>query len=322
MIYQIDEYSFVTGESPQMQEIFALIQRVAPTDSTILISGETGVGKEIVARLIHHLSQRRNELFIPVNCTALSPQLIESELFGHEKGAFTGAETTRLGRFEVADKGTLLLDEISELDFKLQAKLLRALETKTFERVGSSFSKKTNVRIIATTNIDLLSLVRNKSFRADLFFRLNIIPIHVTPLRARRVDISPLIQHFLTKYCHKEQASLKTFNEEAMELLLNYSWPGNVRELSHLIERLVVLTPNLTIEPKDILSWLLPSNNTGEKIEDQIIGLTMDAVERAAILSNLKYFGGNRRRTAEALEIADRTLRYKLKKYNITNLRE
>lgn len=313
---QFGDVSFVLGKSSQMQCIYNLIERVASSNATVLIIGETGSGKEIIARVLHYLSPHKSSPFVAVNCAALPPNLMESELFGHEKGAFTGAESTRIGRFELADKGTILLDEISEIDIRLQSKLLRVLEEKKFERVGSSFSKKVTVRVIATTNRDLVQLIEKEAFRPDLYFRLNVIPIHVPPLRERPDDIVPLLQYYVTQCCHENHLPLKSFKEDAIEELLNYHWPGNVRELFNLIERLVVISPHQEITAEDIVPWL-SSNKVGQFGGPRLIGLPLESIEKETIRSNLAYFGGNRRRTAEVLRIAERTLRDKIRKYEI-----
>jgi len=319
MIKQVDKISFVVGENQEMKNLFNSLQRIASSDCSVLITGETGVGKEIVAQLIHWLSPRKSAEFVGVNCAALAPQLIESELFGHEKGAFTSAEMTRLGRFEFADKGTILLDEISELDLRLQSKLLRVLETKSFERVGSSYSKTADVRIIATSNIDIPSLVKANKFRADLYYRLNVIPVNIPPLRKRREEIEELLNHFITKHCHKQKISLKSFSADAVRLLSDYTWPGNVRELSNFVERAVVLSSGPVITPEDIGQWICDGMTANVEISSQLVGLKMDEIERAAILSNLRHCGGDRSRTAGILNMSERTLRYKLKQFNINN---
>ena len=321
MVYQIDDLTYIIGKSPAMQRVHAIIQTVAPTTATVLITGETGSGKEVVARAIHFFSQRRHSPFIVVNCVALPASLIESELFGHEKGAFTGAESTRLGRFETADKGTILLDEISEIEPPFQAKLLRVLEHKTFERVGSSLSKKIDVRIIATSNHNLESLVREGRFREDLYHRLNVIPMHIAPLRARQEDIEPLFNYFLSQYCHKHQKPLKTVQPNAWELLIRCDWPGNVRQLINFVERLVVMVKNDCIKSEDIEEWLTSEGKSVIDSKGGLAGKPLEEIECETIRSTLRQLGNNRRRTAEVLGIAERTLRDKIRRYSILDIK-
>lgn len=317
MFYSIDEETaLVVGENPQMGQVISFLKEIAPTNCTVLITGESGVGKEVAARFIHSLSPRRHNRFADINCAAFSANLIESEFFGHEKGAFTTAEATRIGYFESADKGTVLLDEISELDLRLQAKLLRFLEKKIFERVGSCVTRKVDVRIIATTNQNLATMVKNKLFRQDLYYRLNVIPVYIPPLRKRTEDIIPLTHYFLTKHCHEEQIPLKTLDKEAGAVLLTYPWPGNVRELFNVLKRVVVRCKNPVIKPEDISSCLISSEEPVSP-ESNLVGRSMEEIEQMAILKTLKHFAGNMRRTAEALHITDRTLRNKVKTYNL-----
>lgn len=236
----------IVGRCAKMQQIFELIRRVADTNATVLISGESGTGKELIARAIHQQSQRRMRPFVAVNCAAISEQLIESELFGHERGAFTGAVEKRLGKFELANTGVLFLDEIGSLHLDLQAKLLRVLQEREFERVGGSKTVRVDVRIVAASNRDLKQMVAEHTFRDDLFYRLNVVPIHVPPLRERREDIPLLVEHFLAKYNKAFQRQIQGFTPAAVATLSNYHWPGNVRELENVIERLVAIsTPGM-----------------------------------------------------------------------------
>ena len=230
------------GQSSAIQHLYRIIKRVAKTDSTVLITGESGTGKELIANAIHYQSPRRDMPFVPINCGAIPEELLESELFGHEKGAFTGAFKERRGRFELANKGTVFLDEIGEMSPKLQVKLLRFLQETKFQRVGGSRTVEVDVRILAATNKDLERAVAENEFREDLFYRLNVIPIHVPPLRERAGDIALLIQHFLKQHCLKKNIPQKQMSEAAVESLEQYDWPGNVRELENVIERLVILT--------------------------------------------------------------------------------
>ncbi len=248
-----EKYSFenIIGKAAPMKKVYELIERAAPSESTILISGESGTGKELVARAIHYNSPRAGGPFVKMNCAALPEGLIESELFGHEKGAFTGAIRATRGRFELADGGTLLLDEISEIPPSLQAKLLRVLQEKEFERIGSGQSIKTNVRVIATSNRDLKDEIANGNFSDDLYYRLNVIPIDIPPLRQRKEDIPLLCDHFLSKYSQKMGIPNKTLSEKTLEMLLTYTWPGNVRELENVIERATVISRNQELRPSD-----------------------------------------------------------------------
>lgn len=242
------------GRSPAILQVFDAIQRVADSDSTILITGESGTGKELVAQAIHNLSVRRTGPIVPVNCGAIPAELLESELFGHVKGAFTGAAQNKMGRFEAAQGGTVFLDEIGEMSPHLQVKLLRVLQEKSFEPVGSVKTIKSDIRIVAATNRDLEKAVLDKSFREDLYYRLNVIPIVMPPLRARRTDIPLLLQHFLTRFNLQKRRSVAIENTEVIDLLLRYDWPGNVRELENLVERLVVLKGEGSVEMKDLPS--------------------------------------------------------------------
>lgn len=288
------------------------LKRIAATDATVLILGETGSGKEVVARAIHADSPRANGPFLAVNCAALSAGLLESELFGHEKGAFTGADRQRKGRFELAEGGTLLLDEVSEIDTNLQAKLLRVLQERSFERVGSSIARRADVRVVATTNRDLRTEIEKGRFREDLFFRLNVVPVRVPPLRERLDDLEALSAHFLH--------GRKRLAADAIDALRHYRWPGNIRELFNILERACVLVAADTIRAADIAPWLgapasasAPSPAPVSAFE----GLTMEEIEKRAIAAALQAHGGNRQRTAAALQIAERTLRDKVKKWGL-----
>ncbi len=288
------------------------LKRIAATDATVLILGETGSGKEVVARAIHADSPRANGPFLAVNCAALSAGLLESELFGHEKGAFTGADRQRKGRFELAEGGTLLLDEVSEIDTNLQAKLLRVLQERSFERVGSSIARRADVRVVATTNRDLRTEIEKGRFREDLFFRLNVVPVRVPPLRERLDDLEALCAHFL--HGRKKLAA------DAIDALRHYRWPGNIRELFNILERACVLVAADTIRAADIAPWLgAPSSASAPSPApvSAFEGLTMEEIEKRAIAAALQAHGGNRQRTAAALQIAERTLRDKVKKWGL-----
>ncbi len=290
------------------------IARAAASDATVLITGESGTGKEVVARAIHQSGVRAARPFLCVNCAALSAGLLESELFGHEKGAFTGADKMRRGRFELADGGTLLLDEVSEIDPSLQAKLLRALQERAFERVGSSQTRRTDVRILATTNRDLELAVKQGRFRQDLFFRLNVVPIHLPPLRERREDLPALVDHFLRRFGGEGAVSRLEMSDEMNRLLAGYDWPGNVRELGNIVERALVLFPSGPIRATDLTGWLRGSL-LGEGALPEMPKITLEEMEKAMIRAALARAGGNRQRTAELLGIAERTLRDKIKRW-------
>jgi DNA-binding NtrC family response regulator len=292
--------------SAATRDIHQLLERAAQSDATVLISGESGTGKEVAARTLHELSKRRTAPFLCVNCAALSAGLLESELFGHEKGAFTGADRMRKGRFELADGGTLLLDEVSEIDPALQAKLLRVLQERSFDRVGSSQTRRVDVRVIATTNRDLTAEVEKGRFRQDLYYRLNVLPVRLKPLRDRRDEIPLLVEHFLKK--HQKRVS-----KGAMNRLCEYDWPGNVRELGNIIERAAVLSPGDEI-PGDLIAPWLVSPARGPQA---LVGVPLENVERRVIEENLKANGGNREKTARVLGITSRTLRDKLKKWGV-----
>jgi len=306
----------LVGVSAALRGISKRIALVANSQATVLIQGESGTGKEVVARAIHAGGRRREKPLLAVNCAALSKGLLESELFGHEKGAFTGADKLRRGRFELADGGTLLLDEISEMPLALQAKLLRVLQERTFERVGSSITRKVDVRVIVTTNRQLKQWVAENKFRADLYYRLNVVPIVVTPLRQRRDDIALLAEHFNRQVARREGREPKTLDRSALEALNRYSWPGNVRELENIVERANVLTEGSTIRAQTISAWLEGESAAGaEAIGPDADGCLLAEMERRLILGTLERFGGHRARTAGALGIGVRTLGMKLKRY-------
>jgi transcriptional regulator with PAS, ATPase and Fis domain len=298
-----------------MTEIRGKIEQVAKSSATVLIRGESGTGKEVVARAIHMASPRRERPFLAVNCAALSENLLESELFGHEKGAFTGADKMRRGRFELADGGTLLLDEISEIAPSLQAKLLRVLQENTFERVGSSISQHVDVRVIATTNRDLDAFVAEGNFREDLFYRLNVVPIELTPLRQRSEDIPELCRHFLHHIAKRENSAFRHIESEAVRLFQRYNWPGNIRELQNIIERAGVLeTEPGVIRASTIEPWLRSRPPLANAVED-LAGKPLADIEKQVILSTLQQFKGHRIKTAGALGIGVRTLGMKLKRW-------
>jgi DNA-binding NtrC family response regulator len=311
------------GKSPEIRRVSELIQQVAPTRATILIEGESGTGKEVVAGLLHHLSGRPASKLVTVHCAALSPQLLESELFGHEKGAFTGAAQRRIGRFEQADGGTLFLDEIGEIDAATQIKLLRVLSERTLERVGSNTPIKVDVRVVAATNKKLREMVDRGEFREDLFFRLNVVKIEMPPLRVRREDIILLANAFLQEFAKENERPVKPLTDAALQLLLAYSWPGNVRELRTAIEHGVVMSNDPVIDVLHLPRFLLapPSAATAPSFPPALAKNSLDAMpefnlhalEANAIRAALSTAGGNRTRAADLLGVSRRTLQRKLK---------
>ncbi len=313
---QYEQKPILVGQSGSMRGLAQQIHQIARSQGTVLISGESGTGKEVVARTIHMHSLRRDGVMLCLNCAALSSNLLESELFGHEKGAFTGADQMRKGRFELADGGTMLLDEISEIDHSLQAKLLRVLQEQQFERVGSSLTMQVNVRVVATTNHDLARRVAEGLFRQDLYYRLNVLPIQVPPLRERLNDVPLLAEHFLVQVAMREGREPKVFEADAIDLLKQYRWPGNVRELQNICERASVLTRATTISAVTIRPWLVEPEAAAQTVPapDHCSRRLVD-VQRDQILRTLEQFGGNRRQTAEALGIGIRTLGLKLKRW-------
>lgn len=345
----------LVGESPAMRRVKEQVLAVAESQGTVLVCGESGTGKEVVARAVHELSARRGGPFLGVNCAALSESLLESELFGHERGSFTGAEKTRKGRFELAGGGTLLLDEISEISTRVQAKLLRVLQERQFERVGSSTPLGADVRVIATSNLDLPRAVSKGAFRQDLFFRLNVLPIHLPPLRDRLEDVAALARHFVAGLSAREGKTVR-LSDEALAALSRYTWPGNVRELQNICERAVVLCREPAIPAELVAPWLIDAmpaathlNGTVGSVAHpahalaepkayvngdhaaaavngagviSIQGRLLEDIERDAIVRTLQRFNGHRQRTAQALGIGVRTLGLKLKKWKSERLVE
>jgi transcriptional regulator with GAF, ATPase, and Fis domain len=304
-----------------MQELRQRIAQVAATDETVLICGESGTGKELVAQTIHALSRRASGPLVSLNCPALSAQLTESELFGHKRGAFTGAEADRTGRFELAQGGSILLDEVTEIDFNLQAKLLRVLQERSFERVGSSDTIRVDVRVMATTNRDMTAEAAAGRFREDLYYRLAVVPIEVPPLRARSGDALELADHFLDDAADRLQRGPFSLEPPARELLSEYDWPGNVRELQNIITRACVLNPGGPIRADQVRGWLRHDAEAAPPVQNETqahplpVGLTLDEVERRMIVATLERFGGHRAKAAEALGIGLRTLSGKLRAY-------
>lgn len=305
--------SRMIGKSKVMQEVFRLIKDIAPLDITVLITGETGTGKELAARAIHYNSPRSNRPFIPINCAAIPDELLESELFGHERGAFTGAIKRKRGKIELAEGGTIFLDEIADMPSKLQAKLLRFLEDKTFERLGGEVISKANARIITATNQDLTLAIKQGHFREDLYFRLNTIMIHLPPLRKRLEDIPVLVEHFVQAYNKNFRKNIKGISPEALSLLMQHEWPGNVRELKHVIERAVALCRGDMITPSDLA--LETKEGLGGEAFD--LNRIIERHEKVAIKRALTQTGYNKTKAAQLLGISLRSLQYKIKRYDL-----
>jgi len=316
---KVHNFGDIIGDSPKMQQVFKVIQRIAQSDVTVLVRGETGTGKELVAAAIHKRSNRKDEPFIKLNCAAITDTLLESELFGHEKGAFTDARETRKGRFELADGGTLFLDEIGDISASAQVKLLRVLQEREFERVGGSKTIKVNVRLVAATNRNLEQMVKDGKFREDLYYRLNVIPIDLPPLRERGDDIKQLVNFFLERSM-KNHKKIVTITDEAMEALCNYPWPGNVRELENTIERIVLMGNEDGISKYDMLLLLPALNDQKLKSDYKPISkrtLTLDEMEKEAIIEALENNDYNHSKAADELGITLRQIGYKIKKYEI-----
>ncbi|QFR48824.1 AAA domain-containing protein [Sulfurimonas lithotrophica] len=316
---KVHNFGDIIGDSEKMQNVYKVIERIAQSEVTVLVRGETGTGKELVASAIHKRSKRNDEPFIKLNCAAITDTLLESELFGHEKGAFTDAKETRKGRFELADGGTLFLDEIGDISASAQVKLLRVLQEREFERVGGSKTIRVNVRLVAATNRDLEQMVKDGEFREDLYYRLNVIPIDLPPLRKRGEDIKLLVNFFLERSMlnHKKRVSI---TNEAMSKLMSYPWPGNVRELENTIERIVLMGNEDGITAEDMM-LLLPALNN-EKASEKHMQIpfenkTLDDLEKEAIINALENSGGNLSEAAKVLGITQRQIGYKVKKYGI-----
>jgi two-component system, NtrC family, nitrogen regulation response regulator NtrX len=313
---RVDE---IVGGSALLEELRQQIAMAAPTNGRVMIHGENGAGKELVARAIHALSTRREGPFVEVNCAAIPEELIESELFGHERGAFTGAIARRRGKFELADQGTLFLDEIGDMTLKTQAKVLRALEEQAFERVGGKETLRVDVRVLAASNQDLKELIAQGRFREDLYYRLNVIPIEVPPLRRRKEDIPALVGHFIALFSAENGKRPKTISVEALAYFLSYDWPGNVRELRNMVERLVIMAPRDVVGPEDLPPPLRPKEGPAEDVQrERTLKDAREAFERAYIVAELRAHDGNVTRTADTLGIERSHLYRKLKAYGIT----
>jgi len=323
-----ERYHFgnIVGQSPKMLELYRLLEKVAPTKTNILITGESGTGKELVAKAIHYNSPRKDKPFVTLNCGAIPESLIESELFGHMKGAFTDAVSTKKGLFEVADEGTIFLDEISELPLMMQVKLLRVIQDKEFKRVGGTEDIRVDVRIISATNKDLEEAVREKRFREDLFYRLNVIQIKLPPLRERKEDIPLLADHFLKKYSEELGKSITRISPEALQFLMNYDFPGNVRELQNIIERAVALETGSQLSLENLSSYLenqLPAKKGAFDIDFPEEGIDLEKVvadlEKMLLLKALDRAKGVKKKAAELLRINFRSMRYRLDKYGLNS---
>ena len=311
-----DKFQNIIGKSKEMREIFSLIESIAPARSTVMITGSSGSGKEMVARAIHYASNRADKPFIKLNCAALPENLVEAELFGYEKGAFTDAKKTNRGRFELANGGTLLLDEISEMPLNLQSKLLRVLQEREFERIGSAASIPIDVRIIATSNRNIKEFITQGNFREDLYYRLNVIPIHLCPLKERAVDIPLLAQHFVEKYNKENGKNIKGIEPLALNLLMKYGWPGNVRELENLVERAIVISKNEYLTEDDF-PVELAIGHASDDMPGLKVPMKLEEGNKFLILKTLEKFNGNKTKAADALGITTRTIRNKLAEYNL-----
>ncbi len=313
----------IIGKSRNIVDVAQIVQKVAATKTTVLILGESGTGKELFARAIHNLSSRKHYPFVPINCAAIPKALLESELFGHEKGSFTGADARKMGKFELADKGTIFLDEIGDMDLSIQAKLLRAIEEGEIERVGAITFMKLDVRIVAASNKDLEKAVEEKKFREDLFYRLNVFPVRVPPLRERKEDIPILVEYFINKYCNEMKKPVKSVSKEALDKLMGYHWKGNVRELENTIERAVILcdgdviTPEHFVLSKEVVSGPVTAFSSTEGTLESVAKEALRTAETKRISSALHETRGNKSKAAEILQVSYKTLLTKIKEYGI-----
>jgi len=309
----------VVARSVKMQEVLATVERVAPTNSTVLLGGESGVGKDLIARAIHEKSRRASGPFIKINSTAIPENLLESELFGYEKGAFTGANASKPGKFELADKGTLFLDEIGDVPPTIQVKLLRVLQEREFERLGGTRTVKVDVRLIAATNRDLREALEQGTFREDLYYRLNVVPIDIAPLRQRKEDIPDLVNLFISRFAGDSGKQVKSISPEAMQILVNYHWPGNVRELQNIIERACALAKGTVIELEDIHLDVRPAKTANGASGFLPEGMTLEHWEDEMIREALRRANGNKSQAARLLGLSRNALRYRLSKIGIAD---
>ncbi len=318
-------FAEIIGSSPRMREVTGLVQKVAPSDTTVLLTGESGTGKELFARAVHLLSSRKDKPYLAINCAAIPGELLENELFGSEKGAFTSANARKMGKFEVANGGTIFLDEIGDLALPLQAKLLRVLQEQTFERLGGTSQIKVDVRVIAASNMNLPEEVGKKHFREDLYYRLSVFPLEIPPLRERRPDIIPLAEFFIVKYCKQMKKKTKSLSREAAALMERYHWPGNVRELENTIERSIILADSKRIKPEHLAIRLATNDEIrlreGAGLRD-VGQAAQRRAERGMIIRVLTETRGNKRKAAEILQIDYTTLFDKIKKYDIDTNKE
>lgn len=324
------EFKNIVARSPKMQEVLATVERVAPTNSTVLLGGESGVGKDMIARAIHQHSRRASGPFIKINCTAIPENLLESELFGYEKGAFTGAVSSKPGKFELADKGTIFLDEIGDVPGSIQAKLLRVLQDREFERLGGTKTLKVDVRVVAATNQDLRAALEQGSFRQDLYYRLNVVPINIPPLRERREDIPYLLDHFIARFARESGKPIRSITPAAQRILMEFHWPGNVRELENIIERAVALSTGDVIDVADIRLDLSPTKSGGTSLAASAMsaasavpflppGMTLEHFEDEMIREALRRANGNKSQAARLLGLSRNALRYRLSKMGVSD---
>ena len=322
------EFKNIVARSPKMQEVLATVERVAPTNSTVLLGGESGVGKDMIARALHQHSRRESGPFVKINCTAIPENLLESELFGYEKGAFTGAVSSKPGKFELADKGTIFLDEIGDVPGTIQVKLLRVLQDREFERLGGTKTLKVDVRVVAATNQDLRAALEQGTFREDLYYRLNVVPINIPPLRERKEDIPYLVDHFIERFARESGKPIQGITRAAQKMLMEFHWPGNVRELENIIERAVALSAGDMLDVADIRLDLSPSHPAGADIASSAMsaggttafpppGVTLEQFEDEIIKEALRRAGGNKSHAARLLGLSRNALRYRLSKMGV-----
>lgn len=310
----------IIGKSEKIRDVAQIVQKVAPTKTTVLLLGESGTGKELFARAIHNLSNQQNYPFVPINCAAIPKDLLESELFGHEKGSFTGADAKKLGKFELGDRGTIFLDEVGDMELAIQSKLLRAIEEGEIERIGAVKTIKVDVRIVAASNKDIERAVEDKKFREDLYYRLNVFPIKIPPLRERREDIPLLVEYFINKYCLEIKTPVKSISKEALDMLMNYHWKGNVRELENTIERAVILCDGDVITREHFALSKQSFFETAKKFDGTLEEVAKEALREAEtrrIISALRETRGNKSRASEILRVSYKTLLTKIKEYGI-----